>query len=467
MSLALLAVLAGPGAAMAEDTLWTRVLSLGPSTSAASVRALGTNLFLAGTVLDTAARRSNAFAASYSEDGTLLWTGIIDLDERDMTRAVAVGPDQSPYVGVMHGDPMEPVAVLVKLDPAGETLWTRSRPNTTLRALAADPSNGCYMLGTTGATLPGDSLWLARYDATGNLTLTTTMKLAPSHGTVGLCRTTDGTLIAAVSLADPGERSATLVKFSAAGDTLWVRQYPDTIATFFFSVAAGAANTWYTVAAAVTGTRLIKFAPDGDTTWVVELPQGTQIADLATDDDDNCFVVYADAGMDYRIDKYGPDGSFLGSGRSGTPFNDMPASATVGADGFPVVTGMTSDTLGSAKAYTVKFSGVTGGISGPPARSPVAGSKLRVEPNPVTGGLAALRLEGLGHNPESKEDPGYVPRLTVQIYDVSGRSVFRESADCSLQSAMPLDLRALSSGVYLIQIQEPTGTHSARFILVD
>jgi len=89
--------------------------------------------------------------------------------------------------------------------------------------------------------------------------------------------------------------------------------------------------------------------------------------------------------------------------------------------------------------------------------SPSSISELRfaIAPNPTAGGFTTLRY--------SLPKPGPV---TLTVFDVAGRSVFRQSAICNLQSSMALDLRGLSAGVYLVRL-DAGGQSASRKLIVQ
>jgi hypothetical protein len=68
--------------------------------------------------------------------------------------------------------------------------------------------------------------------------------------------------------------------------------------------------------------------------------------------------------------------------------------------------------------------------------------RLTIAPNPLTGSFATIRLSpvAIGHSPS-----------ILRVYDAAGRCV--QSAICNLKSEMPLDLRGLSQGAYLVRVQ--------------
>ncbi|HDQ99372.1 MAG TPA: T9SS type A sorting domain-containing protein [candidate division WOR-3 bacterium] len=74
--------------------------------------------------------------------------------------------------------------------------------------------------------------------------------------------------------------------------------------------------------------------------------------------------------------------------------------------------------------------------------------------HPVTNGTATLRFESL------------VPRLTVNVYDVAGSSVFATRLPGhSATGTLTLDLRTLGAGVYLVRV-EASGFSSTRKLTI-
>ncbi|MFO7637916.1 MAG: T9SS type A sorting domain-containing protein [bacterium] len=79
---------------------------------------------------------------------------------------------------------------------------------------------------------------------------------------------------------------------------------------------------------------------------------------------------------------------------------------------------------------------------------------LRVGPNPLVGGRATLRYS------LPKAGP-----VRVSVFDVAGRELLRQSAPGNRQSTMPLDLRGLSSGIYLVQLEADGFSATRKLVL--
>ena len=84
-------------------------------------------------------------------------------------------------------------------------------------------------------------------------------------------------------------------------------------------------------------------------------------------------------------------------------------------------------------------------------RTPIGEWQLAINPNPVVSGVATVRLSTPLSGPAS-----------LRIYDATGRCV--QSTTCILKSGMPLDLRSMAAGVYLVKVE--AGDHTATQRLV-
>ncbi len=432
-----------------QDTVWTRLLSLGPQTLVDAIQCQGIDVFIAGTV---GGDNSDGFVARYGGNGGLVWSVKIDLDSFDRLTALAVGPDRSPYASILFA--REPaVSVLAKLKTTGETLWTRAQANAYVSAVLADSQNQCYVLGTRGGWPPLDSIWFIRYDAAGTRNLTKTLRLGSSHMPGPMCRLSGGDFLAALTVMDSVQYAA-LVRFTPAGETVWTRRYYDTLAVGFSSLAAGASNTWYATVSGLAVSRLIRFSSNGGVIWSVRLPWGVQDAVVAADAAGNCYVAYSDTGRDYRLTRYDANGVPLGTLRAGTRYLDMPRALALDGDGYRIATGWSIDSVGNTSAYTVKFSLAQGDLQ-EDTRTRIPDRSLRISPNPVKAGPVRLEVSAGRKGMDN---------FLVRVYDASGRCVFsRQVAD--RPGAVELDLRAIPAGVYLIRVDSGYGSAVGRLVV--
>jgi hypothetical protein len=68
--------------------------------------------------------------------------------------------------------------------------------------------------------------------------------------------------------------------------------------------------------------------------------------------------------------------------------------------------------------------------------------RLTISPNPLTGGFATIHLSSRLATP-----------FSLRIYNAAGRCILSQSAICNRQSAMPIDLRSIPAGVYLVKVE--------------
>jgi len=80
---------------------------------------------------------------------------------------------------------------------------------------------------------------------------------------------------------------------------------------------------------------------------------------------------------------------------------------------------------------------------------------MGIAPNPLSSGFATLRY--------SLPRPG---TASVTVFDVAGRSVFSTRSPGHLTTgSLPLDLRKLSAGVYLVRLDADNFTQTQKLVV--
>jgi len=92
------------------------------------------------------------------------------------------------------------------------------------------------------------------------------------------------------------------------------------------------------------------------------------------------------------------------------------------------------------------------GVMGEP--STIYDSRFAISPNPIASGFATIRYSLPKGGP-----------VTVTVFDVAGRSVFRQSAIGNRSSTMSLDLRGLSNGIYLVRVDAAGSCRSRKLVV--
>lgn len=443
---ALIALL-GLSPLFADDTLWTRLYRPSGDGQASAVRIQGTDVFVSGS---SRSGNVDAFVIKYSGAGAEEWVATIDLGAFDMASCLVVGPDNQPVVGI-QGEQTgtdAPVAQLVKLNPSGETLWTRSRSNAMILKAAVDGNSRVYFGGACGDPMPMDSIWVAAYEPNGTQAWSRTLKLAMIHEVTSICIDSRGDPYLTASLSDTTGISSILIKLSGTnGDTLFTRRYSQALVMRFQAIAAAESGLFRMLAETPTGTALFKADGAGDTVWTVPLPSGGVSApDLAVDASGTCFVAYADADEDIKLNKYDADGGLLGTLRAPHVGFELAISVALGSDNNPAATGMSADTI-ATQVITVKFSGTPG-----------------IEERPAPAARPCAQLGTVTTSRHLGYQTACAGTYRFQLFDAAGN--LRHTEQVALAPGRhSIGLPLLANGVYLVRVEGPAGTESGRLLL--
>jgi len=431
--------------AQADDTSWVRQWTPGGvRVVGGMVRCQGSDAFVCGTLNDTVGTNSDVYAVKYTGTGDLAWARVWNFAAQDAAPAVAAGPSEIYLLVRTHVQGQPFGTKVARLSPAGDTAWTRARPTSQSRCVVANPAGGCWVFGSIGPQPPRDSLWFGRYDGSGNYTLHKTLRLVTTGQlAAGLCQTSDGGLVGAANLTDTSGPVACLVKYLAAGDTVWTRRLASTFAMMALAVATGPSGDFYFLGSATSGTVLARMNPAGDTVWTVAVSSaGAVAADLASDSAGNVYVAAVEAG-DVAVFKFDAQGQLVSLVSGGSPSTDIATSLAVGADLGPIVTGA----VGNLAALTVKFAPPVG-IASPSVPSCPAGLRLL---GTLGSGRALLAVPQAG-------------RYGLALFSADGRQLAR-SVEFLEPGLNEVELAAgRASGVRYLIVEGPAGT--SRFKLV-
>ncbi len=435
-----------PGAARADDTIWTRLWDPGGRADPVSVRCTGSDAFVSGTVMDTVSRSSDIFVAKYSSSGAMTWNIALDFDPEDNGGVLAVGPDGSPYVSLTAGR-RPPAAKVVKLGQSGETLWTRSVTSALAGPLVADDSGNVLGLFTTGAN-PTDSLLLLRYDPAGNQTLHRVLRLAQAHAPQGICLTGAGEVIAAVDLSDTLGSTGALVKFTGLGDTVWTRVIDDSLARTTSAVAGADGDEFYFLGQGLHGPVLARMAADGETLWFrYVFGIGNVAGDIAVDSSRDVLLAWAGV-VSFGLAKYTASGQFVNLVQSLASGTCLPAGVAVGSDNNPVYTGSVESPDG-IQVLTAKFLSPAPGIAGPRSSPSAEFCRLR---GTLTGGRVLLDVPCAG-------------MYSIGVFSADGRRLSRRDGwlDAGVHE---VDLVA-GRGIHYIVVGGPDGVGRFKMVPVE
>ncbi|MFO7649872.1 MAG: hypothetical protein R6X13_00825 [bacterium] len=201
---------------------------------------------IAGATFSYGSGRPNIYAIRTDAQGDTLWTRTYGGSSEEYAFSVAATADSGFIVcgwtksfGAGAGD-----IYLIKLDDAGDTLWTRmygGAGNDYGHAIRQTPDGGYIVAGSTFSYGAGESdFWLVRTDARGDTLWTRTYGGATSDLGHSVDLAADGgfALAGQTNSFGAGSYDAWLVRTDARGDTLWTRAFGGDAEERAYSVAA-------------------------------------------------------------------------------------------------------------------------------------------------------------------------------------------------------------------------------------
>ena len=278
----------------------------------------------------------------------IAWTNQFGTRYPDEADGVGVDTDGNAYVmGQTSGElPGQKAAGMIdvfvrKVDPGGREVWTRqfgSSERDEAKGMALDDAGDVYIVGRTFGSLPGqtsaggfdafvrkynragDELWTRQFGGGGG---ESAASVRVDHA--GNAYVVGGTRAALPGQTNIGDYDAFIVKFDAAGTTVWTRQF-------------GTRNEDYAMAVTIDGS--------GDP--VVAGETGGLLAGAAQF-----------GGLDGFAREYDPAGNVVWTRQFGSPADDYAVGAAVAPGGEVVVVGTTLGKLpgqtshGGSDAYIV------------------------------------------------------------------------------------------------------------------
>jgi uncharacterized delta-60 repeat protein len=308
------------------DTLWVKSY-YGPGTSDDVAKALAVDD--SGNVYVTGSSWSGSFydyaTIKYSSSGDTLWVRRYnEVGFDDAASALAVDDSGNVYVtGYSVGFGTSGDYATIKYNSFGDTLWVRrynspANNDDYARALAVDASGNVYVTGTSTvsgtstdyATIKyssaGDTVWVRRYNGPGN----------DIDGASALAVDASGNVYVtgrSIGFGTSGDYAT--IKYNSFGDTLWVRRYngPGNGGDAATALAVDDSGNVYVTGSSWSGSFYdyvtIKYSSSGDTRWVRRYNGPANSLDeasaLAVDDSGNVYVT-GYSGGDYATIKYSP-----------------------------------------------------------------------------------------------------------------------------------------------------------------
>ncbi len=474
------------------DTLWVRRYN-GPGNNNDGASAITVNdsgnvyvtgvSYLSGTYEDYA-------TIKYNSAGDTLWVRRYNGpgDSTDVACGIAVNGDYVYVTGKSYGVGTFYDYATIKYNSVGDTLWVRryNRPGNdwdVANAIAVDGSGNVYVAGYSYgacATIKygpaGDTLWVRRYYSGAGSYMANAIAVDGSGNVyvTGCWTCPEGCC-----------KDYLTIKYSPAGDTLWVRMYdgPDgtPIGDWDEANAIGVDDsgnvyvTGYSYGSGIYDYATIKYNSSGDTLWVRRYNGPGNGYDkakaIAVDREGDIYVTgYSEGvgtGYDYATIKYNTTGVEQWVERYNGPDNDHDIASAIAVDGeYAYVTGY-SEGSGTGYDYaTIKYSCAGIGEN----KSQVTSHKLQVEvcPNPVIrSGIIRYELPD--------ELTTLNPQLTtLKVYDLGGRLVKTLVNEKVRAGHHEIELTGghdnpcpYKKGIYFIQLKSGGFKTTQKFIILE
>lgn len=315
----------------------------------------------------------------YAPDGTSLWVANYSSsgDSADGPNKIAVDHEGNVYLtgSTARGTDNEAITT-VKYSPNGSEVWVShyrgigTRNLCTARELTTDIKGNLYITGACQGTKGNDRGYvIVKYDSVGIQQWSIRQDVPDNGQAEGLA--VDSNENVYVTSFSTSSNQCSTVKYGTDGKQLWTALYEGlgtwtwcnlTVVDEGGHLYVGGGGNGGEVTGTGTDYVIVKYLPDGREIWTARYDgpahSNDQLAKLAVDGDGNIYVAGTswgerEAGDDYSIVKYGPDGSLKWVVRFNTNTgSDTLKSLVVDEVGNIYVTGST----GMRDTTTIKYS---------------------------------------------------------------------------------------------------------------
>jgi hypothetical protein len=415
-----------------------------------------------GTTVSYGAGGGDVYLVRTDGSGDTLWTRTYGGTSRDDGYLVQQTAD-SGYIIVglteSYGAGSADI-YLVKTDASGDTLWTRAYGGPRFDegyAVQQTPDGGYVVAGAVCLASDTEDVYLMRTDPSGDTLWTRTYGGSGFDEGNALGATTDGGYIIAGITKSFGLVSADvyLLKTDSSGDTLWTRTYGGPGYDEAYSVQQTADGGY--IVAGIFGSEssdvyLLKTNASGDTLWTRTYNGwGKDKAYSVQQTTDGGFIITGFTASSYNDDVYLIKTDVVGDTEWTRTFgearDDVGYSVRQTADGGCVVSGLTySFGVSGSDVYLIKTDSL-GNVASveEPKTGPVriAALLLTCEPNPCRGAtMVSFQSQATSSVP-----------LTLCVYDVTGRTILSRTLAVRGVGTEAIDLRGLKAGVYMVKIK--------------
>lgn len=458
---AMLALAIFAGAALAQDTVWTRRYSgHGEMGYGVAVNRQG-QLYVAGQ--DTTGVMQSLLTIRYTTVGDTVWSRKLNVSVNGCARAVAVDASGNAFVAGWGYNGNNVDYKLAVYNPSGDTLWTQLWDGANQDAATAVALDGSNIL-LTGQSFQVSNYtwWTLKLDRWGDTVWTRRFNNGRDAYSSGVAVDGSGNVYITGYINNGSNMDILVFKRGPNGDSLWARRLDLGGNEYAYGIAVGPGGTLYVSGAAGSPSACltVKYnATTGDTVWTRRSLYGRNNwgYGVAVDASGNVFVASTAANRtnnDYYTIKYGSNGDSLwasdlyDSGRE-----DVERAVAVDTSGNVYVTGYSNNGTRN-DVLTIKYHPTGTGVYEREILSqPRAGLGLRVTPNPART-ACAIRLDR--------------PTAGLAAYDFAGRLVrkFDSPATNLVWDLKDGQGRNVENGVYLVRTEAGGMAETRRVVIL-
>jgi hypothetical protein len=458
---AMVALAVFAGAALAQDTVWTRRYSARGDMGYGVALSRQGYLYVAGQ--DTNGAIQSLLTIRYTTAGDTVWSRKLSTSIIGGARAVAVDASGNAYVAGWGFNGYNVDYQVVVYNTAGDTLWTKGWDGGSQDLATAVAVDGSNTLITGQSFQVTNYVWMTmKLDRWGDTVWARRFNNGHDSYSSGVAVDGSGNVYIAGYTSNGSNSDIVVFKRGPTGDSLWARRLDLGGNEYAYGIAVGPGGTLYVSGAAGSPSACLTMkynATTGDTIWTRSSMYGRNNwgYGVAVDQAGNAFVASTAANRnnnDYYTIKYGSNGDSLwASDMYDSGREDVERAVAVDTSGNVYVTGYSNNGTRN-DVLTIKYHPTGTGVYEQEVLAPSrAGAGLRVTPNPART-ACAIRLDQ--------------PVAGLAVYDFAGRLVRKFDSPAT---SLAWDLRdgqgrRLENGVYLVRTESNRGAETRRVVVL-
>jgi hypothetical protein len=327
------------------DTLWTRIYGgLGPDEGNSVKQTLDGGFIIVGNTIPSSEIWQDIYLIKTDLSGDTLWTKAYGDEFNDESYSIQQTLPDGGYIIAGSTERFGALSdvYLIKTDPTGDTLWTRtyggSGADYAVSVKQTVPDGGYIMAGYTTSFGEGGDVYLIKVNSSGDTLWTKSYGSADWEVGSSVDQTSDGGYIIAgwTNFFGAGLQDVYLIRTDASGETLWTKTHGGSGGENSFSVQqtsdggfiiAGATNSFGMGSSDVY---LIKTDSSGDSVWTKTYGgTSTEIGVSVHQTLDDGYIIagytssFGEGGFDVYLIKTCPDGSIGRCKRNCFTFDDL------------------------------------------------------------------------------------------------------------------------------------------------